>query len=204
MNNYLELLPLPYSPDELEPFISRQQLSLHHDKHHAAYVNKANDLLRQIEATRQDGDDFDFNSIAKKMSFNFSGDTLHNLFWRNLQKSVWENRPYDKVISEIEANFGSFERFQSEFTELAISIEGSGWAALAFEAKTRRLILLVIQNHNLNYLASANFLLVLDMWEHAYYLDYKSDKSKYANNFWQLVNWKTVSERLEIFSLDAS
>ncbi len=198
MNNKFYNLPvLHYDLDALEPVLSRQQTDVHYNKHHRVYIEKSNELLKKVDDSRADGDEIDVGVVAKKLSFNIGGSVLHNLFWENLIPISQFEKPKNKIIDMLDSEFGDLERFISEFTECATTIEGSGWAILTYDVLTRRLLIFQIGNHNLNLSPEQKILLVLDMWEHAYYIDYKNDKKSYANNFWQVVNWPKVNERLE-------
>jgi Fe-Mn family superoxide dismutase len=200
MKEKVYLLPeLPYPINSLEPVISKEQLSIHHDKHHKAYVEKANELLKVLDDQRIDGDNIDVGAVAKKLSFNIAGDILHTLFWHNLSSPANKKEIFGRLKNDLETEFGSIERFRSEFYECATTIEGSGWAVLTYCVITGRPLIMQVQNHNLNLIPSYPVILVLDMWEHAYYLDYKNDKKTYANNFWQIVDWDEVVKRYSKF-----
>lgn len=198
MNSKFYQLPeLPYPPDALEPIISHDQLLLHHDKHHQSYVDNANDLLKKIEESRTDGESVDVGVVAKKLSFNVGGHVLHSLFWQNLTPPDQFKEVQSSLQNDLESEYGSIERFRSEFFDCATTVEGSGWAVLSYDEETDRLIISQVGNHNLNISPLRKIVLVLDMWEHAYYLDYRNDKKKFANNFWQLVNWQEIQKRYE-------
>ncbi|PIS07446.1 superoxide dismutase [Candidatus Berkelbacteria bacterium CG10_big_fil_rev_8_21_14_0_10_43_13] len=187
---------LPYAYDALEPVISKEIMTLHHDKHHKGYVDKANELLQKLADARKSGGKVDIGSTAKKLSFNIDGHRLHTLFWTNLTPVSEKKEPSHELLSAIEAEFGDLEQFKPEFTEAATTIEGSGWATLAVDPETGRLIISQVGNHNLAHTLGP-ILLVSDMWEHAFYLDYKSDKKTYASKFWDIVNWQEVSVRFD-------
>jgi len=192
---------LPYAYNALEPFISETQLRLHHDKHHAAYVNGANAILERLEKARQAGTDVDMKATLKELSFQAGGHVLHSLFWQNLApaaKAVKE--PSDALADVLIKEFGSFERFKKEFSAAAASTEGSGWAALAWCGMTGRPLIMQIEKHNVNVYPMFRILMVLDVWEHAYYLDYKNERPKFVEAFWNVVNWNEVNQRLEAIS----
>lgn len=192
--NFYSLPDLPYVYDALEPVISKEIMTLHHDKHHKAYVDKANELLTGLDEARKTGGKVDFGTIAKKLSFNVDGHILHSLFWTNLTSPTDKKEPSHDFVAAIEAEFGDFERFKAEFAETALTIEGSGWAVLNYCRQTKRLVISQVGNHNLAHNLGP-ILLTLDMWEHSFYLDYKSDKKSFVENFWKVVNWAEVSER---------
>ncbi len=194
------ILPgLPYGYKDLEPHISEGLLKLHHDKHHQAYVDNANAILEKLDKARERDEDLDIKSVLKSLSFNIGGHLLHSLFWGNMASTSkgGGGEPSGEIGESIKNEFGSFERFKKEFSEAAKSVEGSGWAALTFCQQTKRLIIMQIEKHNINIYPSFKILLVLDVWEHAYYLDYKNERGKFVDAFWNIVNWKEVDKRFE-------
>jgi len=193
-----ELPPLKYGYKDLAPFLSEEQLMLHHDKHHAAYVNGANAILDKLAVARKDNVDLDMKAISKELSFNVGGHHLHKMFWLNLAPTGrGGGSPGGKLGDAINAEFGSFDRFKKEFSAAASSAEGSGWAALAFCRMTQRPMIMQIEKHNVNVIPGYKLLMVLDVWEHAYYVDYKNLRPKYIESFWNNVNWDFVSEQLD-------
>ena len=192
------LPPLEFGYKDLEPHISEAQLQLHHQKHHAAYVNGANAILETLDKNRKDGSDGDAKALSKAFSFNAAGHLLHTLFWENLSPAAKTTpKPKGDFAKVIDSEFGSFERFKKEFSQTAVSAEGSGWAALVYCRLTNRPLLMQIEKHNINVIPMFRILLVLDVWEHAYYLDYKNDRAKFVESFWNIVNWQEVNNRLE-------
>ncbi|PIZ87573.1 MAG: superoxide dismutase [Candidatus Nealsonbacteria bacterium CG_4_10_14_0_2_um_filter_40_15] len=187
---------LSYGYKDLEPYISEQQLTIHHQKHHQAYVNGANAILEKLEKARKDNADLDMKSVLKELSFNVGGHLLHSLFWGNLA-SASRGRGVSKGILAglIEKEFGSFERFRKEFSQAALSVEGSGWAALAFDKERSWPVIMQIEKHNANIYPTFEILMVLDVFEHAYYLDYKNERAKFIDAFWNIVNWDEVEKR---------
>jgi Fe-Mn family superoxide dismutase len=189
---------LPYAYNALEPFISEAQLRLHHDKHHAAYVNGANAILERLDKARQAGTDVDMKATLKELSFQAGGHVLHSLFWRNLAPAAKAGKEPGGALAEALKNeFGSFERFKKEFSAAAASTEGSGWAALAWCGMTGRPLIMQIEKHNVNVYPTIRILMVLDVWEHAYYLDYKNERPKFVEAFWNIVDWDECNQRLE-------
>jgi len=190
---------LPYASNALEPSISEAQLRLHHDKHHAAYVNGANAILERLEKARQAGMDTDMKATLKELSFQAGGHVLHSLFWRNLAPAAKAGKEPGGVLADVlKKEFGSFERFKKEFSAAAASTEGSGWAALSWCDMTDRPIIMQIEKHNVNVYPTFRILMVLDVWEHAYYLDYKNERPRFVEAFWNIVNWEEVNQRLEM------
>lgn len=195
---FYSLPELPYAYDALAPQISEAQLRLHHDKHHAAYVNGANAILERLDKARQAGTDVDMKATLKELSFQVGGHKLHSLFWKNLAPSAKTGKEPGGVLADVlKKEFGSIERFKKEFTTAANSVEGSGWAALAWCRHTKRPLLMQIEKHNVNVIPEYKILMVLDVWEHAYYLDYKNERPKFTEAFWNIVNWEEVNKRLE-------
>lgn len=192
----IELPNLPYAYDALEPVISKKIMELHHTRHHLAYVTGANAAMDRLEKARAgEGLEIDYKATMRDLSFHLNGHKLHTIFWSNLRKSKKDNAPTGDLLAKIEEQFGSFEAFQAEFAGAAKGVEGSGWAALVQD--TEDLHVVQIQNQNLMFIAETKPLLLLDVWEHAYYLDYLNDRGKYVDAFWSIVNWDDVASRLD-------
>ena len=201
----LYVLPeLTYQYSALEPYISEELLKLHHDKHHAAYVNGANMILEKMDKASIDNTDFDTKATFKELSFHIGGHILHSLFWKNIapenEKKGME--PQVTIKKTLVEEFGSIDRFKKLFSQTAASVEGSGWAALSFCKQTNRPIIMQIEKHNVNIYPSFKIIMVLDIWEHAYYLDYKNDRAKFIEAFWNIVNWTEINKRLEKIIVD--
>jgi Fe-Mn family superoxide dismutase len=195
---FYTLPQLPYGYDQLQPYISKEQLTLHHQKHHQAYVNGANAILDRLDKARKEGADFDVKATLKELSFHIGGHLLHSLFWANLAPAgKGEGKPTGSLGTAIEKEFGNFDRFKKEFSLAATGVEGSGWAALSFCRQTNRPIVMQIEKHNTNVYPMFTILMVIDVWEHAYYLDYKNERAKFVDAFWNIVNWDEVNKRLE-------
>jgi len=189
-----ELKPLPYAYEALEPVISREIMQLHHDKHHAAYVTGANAALEKLEKNRSgELPDLDLKATLRDLSFHVSGHFLHELFWEVMQPVQENNTPSGELLKRIEQSFGSFDALKKQFSVTAKTVEGSGWAVL-YSTQQKDLVLMSIEKHNLNHLPGFRPVLALDVWEHAYYLDYKNDRGAYVEKWWEAVNWTKVSE----------
>lgn len=192
---FYELPPLPYDYKDLEPYISEEQLRIHHDKHHQAYVDGANALLKKFDARDSE---FDIKAVAKELSFHVGGFILHKLFWENMGPAgKCGGEPTGTIADYIKKDFGSFERFKKEFTQVAVGVEGSGWAALTLCRRTNRIFIMQIEKHNVNVIPGFRIMMVLDVWEHAYYLDYQNRRPEFVDAFWNLVNWDEVNKRAE-------
>lgn len=172
-------------------------MQLHHTRHHLGYVTGANAAIDRLEKARVgEGPEIDMKATLRDLSFHLSGVKLHNLFWTVMRKPKKDNPATGKIAELIDENFGSFEAFQQEFSAAAKSVEGSGWTALVIDEDTADLHVLQVQNHNLLFVAGTKPLLVIDVWEHAYYLDYQNNRGEYVDKWWQLVNWDFVNSLL--------
>jgi Fe-Mn family superoxide dismutase len=186
---------LNYDYKDLAPYLSEQQLTIHHQKHHQAYVNGANAIFEKLDKARKEGTDLDMKSTLKELSFNIGGHILHSLFWGNLTPAAKSGKPRGTLADSINKEFGSFERFKKEFSQAAMSVEGSGWAALSFSEQDIPIVM-QIEKHNANVYPTFKILMVLDVFEHAYYIDYKNDRGKFVEAFWNIVNWDEVEKRM--------
>ena len=190
-----ELPELPYAYDALEPHISAEIMELHHSKHHATYVAGANAALEALEAERNGEANPDkLRALSKNLAFNLGGHTNHSVFWKNMSPNGG-GEPAGELAEAINRDFGSFEGFQKQFQGVATSLQGSGWAVLGYDHIAGRLIIQQLTDQQGNISVDFTPLLMLDMWEHAYYLQYKNVKADYAKAFWNVVNWDDVAER---------
>lgn len=188
---------LPYGRNELEPYLSNEQLGVHYEKHHKNYVDKVNMILEEEDAKKKENKRTDAKAVSKEFGFNIGGHILHSMFWRCLAPAgKGGGEPSGKIGEMIKKEFGGFARFKNEFTDAAFSVEGSGWAALSHCPSTGRLIIMQIEKHNFNIYPAFKIIMLLDMFEHAYYIDYKNDKAKYIEGFWNYVNWEFVNSGL--------
>jgi Fe-Mn family superoxide dismutase len=196
-NKFYVLPKLSYGYKDLTPYMSEEQLKIHYEKHHQAYVNGANGILQRLDKARKEGMDIDMKATLKELSFNIGGNKLHSIFWKNLAPAgKGGGKPGGSLGDKLVEEFGSFERFKKEFTQAASSVEGSGWTTLAFCGHTKRPIIMQVEKHNTNVYPTFGILMVLDVFEHAYYLDYKNDRGKFIEAFWNIVNWDAVNEAL--------
>ena len=186
---------LPYAYDALEPHISAEIMELHHSKHHAAYVAGANAALEKLEAARKDGSIAAVvTALSKDLAFNLGGHTNHSLFWENLGPNGG-GKPTGALAAAIDADFGSFEEFQKHFAAAALGLQGSGWAVLAYDKIGERLVIEQMTDQQGNLSIDLVPLLLLDMWEHAFYLQYKNVKADYVAAVWNVFNWDEVAAR---------
>lgn len=195
MNQYV-LPDLPYDYAALEPHISRDIMRLHHDKHHNAYVQGANQAMQELEQARQKGDFSKIALLERTLAFNVSGHILHAMFWQNLSPQGG-GEPQGRLAEQIQFDFGSFANFKAHMTRAASTIMGSGWAALAWEPASARLIVVQIHDHQSQTAQGSVPLMVLDAWEHAYYLQYHNDKASFFDAVWNLWNWQDIATRFE-------
>ena len=193
---FYSLPDLEYDYKALEPHLSGRILELHHDKHHKAYVDGANKVLERLQEARATGDYGSINQLEKNLAFHLSGHILHSLFWKNLSPDGGD-KPTGELAVAIDENLGAFAQFRAQLVEAANSLQGSGWAALSWEPLGKRLIIEQVYDHQGNVGQGGLPLLVLDMWEHAYYLQYENRKAEWVDAFWQLVDWDDVAGRFD-------
>jgi superoxide dismutase, Fe-Mn family len=189
------LPPLQYGYDALEPHISAEIMQLHHDKHHQAYVDGANAAVERLIEARAQDDFRDVTAIERQLAFNVSGHILHSIYWRNLSPDGG-GPPRGGLALAIERDFGGFSAFERQLHHTAATIMGSGWAALVWDPVSRRLGTTQIYDHQSNVTQAGVPLLVLDVWEHAYYLQYKTKKADYFAALSNLWSWEDVERRL--------
>ena len=187
---------LPYDYAALEPHISGKIMQLHHDKHHQAYVTGANAALDALAEARESGNLANVNKLEKDLAFNVGGHVNHTIFWNNLSPEGGE-RPEGELAAALDEYFGSFEKFQAHFTATAMGVQGSGWAVLAWDALGQRANVVQLFDQQGNLPAGTVPLLVLDVWEHAYYLDYLNVRADYVSAFWNIANWADVAKRFD-------
>jgi len=187
---------LEYDYAALEPHISGRVLELHHGKHHAGYVKTANTTLEQLDEAREKSEFTRIAALERALAFSLSGHVLHSIFWRNL-KPKGGGKPIGPLAEAIDHDFGGFERFRAQLTEVASTIMGSGWAALVWEPLGKRLLTTQIYDHQSNLSQGGIPLMVIDAWEHAYYLQYENRKAEFFGAVWNLWNWKDIGVRFD-------
>ncbi|AQX80340.1 superoxide dismutase [Plantibacter sp. VKM Ac-2885] len=188
---------LPYDYSALEPHISATITELHHDKHHATYVAGANTALEKLAEARDANDFTNVNKLEKDLAFNLGGHVNHTIWWNNLSPDGGD-KPTGELESAVDEYFGSFDKFQAHFTAAALGVQGSGWAALTWDTLGQRINIQQFFDQQGNFPAGTVPLLLLDVWEHAYYLDYKNVRADYVKAFWNIVNWADVQARFEV------
>ena len=187
---------LPYDYGALEPHISGEIMELHHSKHHATYVKGANAALEQAAEARTSGQLGTANLLAKNLAFNLAGHVNHSVFWPNMSPDGGD-KPDGELAAAIDEYFGSFDGFRAQFTANAMGVQGSGWSMLAGESLGQRLVLEQVYDHQGNLAPGSVPLLLLDMWEHAFYLQYRNVKADFVEAWWNVANWADVTRRFE-------
>ena len=191
-----QLPELDYKYDDLEPAYSADLLEVHYSKHHQAYVDGANQTLSDLAAARDKTDFGKLKQLQKDLAFNVSGHVMHTLFWRNMSPS--DGKGPDAALSKaIDRGFGGIDALREQFQAAGGSIQGSGWAALSWEPLSETLVVEQIYDHQGNSSCGAQPIMVMDMWEHAFYLQYRNEKMLWIKAFWDLINWQDVGERLQ-------
>ena len=192
-----ELSPLPYAYDALEPHIDEQTMRLHHDLHHKGYVDGLNKAEAALAAAREAGDYGLTKHWERALAFHGSGHLLHEIFWTNMAPAGdgGGGEPDGKLREAIEREFGGFDAFRKHFAAASAQVEGSGWGILAYRPADGRLVVLTAEKHQNLTQWGVVPLLVLDVWEHAYYLRYQNRRPEYVQNFFSVINWSDVASR---------
>jgi Fe-Mn family superoxide dismutase len=190
------LPPLPYEYNALEPHIDEQTMRLHHDKHHLGYVKGLNNALMRLDAARRTNDFTAIKANSKDLAFHGSGHLLHSIFWQNMSPDGGGS-PKGDLRKAVVRDFGGVDDFKAHFLAASAAVEGSGWGILAFEPMSGRLIVAQAEKHQNLTLWGVIPLLVVDVWEHAYYLKYQNRRKDYLAAFMEVVNWQDVGDRYE-------
>lgn len=188
---------LPYDYAALEPHISGKIMELHHDKHHKTYVDGANTALEKLaEARDKETIGTTVNLFEKNLAFNLAGHVNHSVFWPNMSPNGGD-RPDGELAAAIDEFFGGFDGFNAHFSASATGIQGSGWSVLAWDSLGQKLLICQLYDHQGNLPVGLTPLLLLDMWEHAFYLQYQNVKADYVKAWWNVVNWADVAQRFD-------
>lgn len=185
---------LPYPYNALEPYYDEQTVRLHHDMHHKAYVDGLNNAESKLVEAREKGDFSLIKHWERELAFHGSGHILHKLFWENMKPNGGGN-PTDAVAERIAQDFGSFEAFKKQFSAAAVAVEGSGWAVLCWNPVFNKLEILQVEKHQNLTQWGVSPLLIVDVWEHAYYLKYQNKRAAFVEAWWNLINWEDVNQR---------
>ncbi|GAB2956920.1 superoxide dismutase [Amycolatopsis acidiphila] len=191
-----ELPDLDYDYGALAPHISAQINELHHSKHHATYVKGANDTLDKLAEARDKGDFSSIVGLETTLAFNLAGHANHVVWWKILSPEGGD-KPTGELAQAIDDAFGSWDKFQAQFTAVATTIQGNGWAALSWDPVGKTLITQQLRDHHNNLVLPTVPILLVDVWEHAFYLDYKNVKADYVKALWNVYNWAEVSKRFD-------
>ena len=186
---------LDYDYGALAPHIAPEIMELHHSKHHAAYVAGANTALDKLAEARATGDFAGVPKLEKDLAFHLGGHINHSVFWKNMSPEGG-GEPDGEVAAAIDEFFGGFTGFRGQFEAAANSLQGSGWAMLVWDPLGRRLNINQLYDQQGNLPVGQLPVLQLDMWEHAFYLQYKNVKADYVKAWWNVVNWTDVAARL--------
>ncbi len=188
------LPPLPYDYAALEPHMDAETVKLHHDMHHQAYVNGANNAEVKLKEALASGNYDLITHWEREAAFHVSGHILHSVFWTNLTpKSA---PPKGDLEKQIIKDFGSFDNLKKYLTAVTAKVEASGWGILAYQPFFKKLVVIQVEKHHNVFQAGAIPLLVLDVWEHAYYLKYQNKRADFVNALFNIINWENVEQRL--------
>lgn len=187
-------IDLPYPVDALEPYYSKETLTLHYDILYSGYVNNTNITEEKLKKAREENNFENIKCLEKDLSFFGSGAILHELFFTNMGPAI-PTSPSVELMKQINNDFGSYDKFKSQFTESSKVVEASGWNLLVWVHTFKKLEILQCEKHQNLTLWGCVPLLVLDIWEHSYYLQYKTNRAEYINSFWNIVNWNAVNKR---------
>ncbi len=187
---------LPYDYTALEPYISGAIMELHHDKHHSTYVKGINTAVEQLAEARDQESYGTLSTLEKNLAFHLGGHVNHSVFWPNMSPDGGD-KPTGELAQVIEEYFGGFDKFRAHFEANALGVQGSGWSVLTWDMVAQRPFIIQHFDHQGNVPICMVPLLMLDMWEHAYYLQYKNDKATFVKQWWHIVNWADVQARFE-------
>ncbi len=188
-----ELPPLPYGYGALDPEIEERVLRVHHGKHHAGYVRGFNATLKKLEEARASGDYSRIKALSRALAFHGSGHILHTLYWQSMKPGGAE--PKGALLKALERDFSSFDAFKAQFLAATKAVEASGWGILAYEPDGKRLVVLQVEKHQNLTIWGVVPLLVCDVWEHAYYVQYQNRRADYVDNFFKLIDWPAAAKR---------
>jgi Fe-Mn family superoxide dismutase len=193
------LPPLPYAYDALEPYIDKETMTLHHDKHHDAYVKGLNKAEQELAKARAANDFALIQHWERQAAFHGGGHFLHTLFWSVMAPNGkgGGGEPTGMLADKLKEDFGSVEAFKAQFSAAAVAVEGSGWALLHYRPSDKRLIILQAENQQKLSAWGTVPILGIDVWEHAYYLKYQNRRADYVKAWWNVVNWQAVEAQFK-------
>eukprot|EP00941_MAST-03F_sp_MAST-3F-sp1_P003650 g3650.t1 len=190
---------LSYSYDALEPHISKEIMEIHHSKHHQTYVTNYNAAIENYLAAESAGKWAEMIALQPAINFNGGGHVNHSLFFENLAPAGQGGggKPTGALLAAIEKEFGSFEDFQAVFAAKTAAVQGSGWGWLGYDASAKRVVVETCANQDPLSSKGLKPLMGVDVWEHAYYLQYKNVRPDYLKEIWSVINWDVVASRFE-------
>jgi len=191
--NYV-LPPLTYDYNALEPHIDEATMRLHHDKHHAGYVKGLNKATTKVKEAIESGDFSLIKHWERELAFHGSGHFLHAIFWKVMGPKQGERSAL--LETHLRKDFGGFDNFKAYFTMASKTVEGSGWGILAYQPHADKLVILQAEKHQNQSQWISIPILCIDVWEHAYYLNYQNKRKAYIDSFFNIINWEEVSRRL--------
>lgn len=192
--NYIQP-PLPFAENALEPYMDEETVHLHYTFHHGGAVKGANKDLAMIKEAMDKGDHTYTDYWTKKSAHHVSSHILHSIFWTNLTNK--KSDPKGELSKRIDAQFGSFDKFKGLIASISKSVEGNGWGILAYQPFTNSLVVQQCENHEKLTQWGAVPLLVIDVWEHAYYLKHKNKRDQFVDTLFNIINWDNVAQRLD-------
>ncbi|MEM3671008.1 MAG: superoxide dismutase [Thermoprotei archaeon] len=195
-----ELPPLPYKLDALEPYVSAQIMDVHYNGHHKGYVNAANTTVEKVEKIiKGEAAGYDLQGVVRNLVFNINGHKLHSIFWNNMGPagSKGGGKPGGVLADLINKQYGNFDRFKAVFNDVMKSLTGTGWAVLYFDPETNKLTFTTVENHFINQIIELPVVMIVDEFEHAYYLQYKNNRNAYLDAWWNVVNWEDAERNLQ-------
>lgn len=191
--NYI-LQPLPYNENFLEPYIDAETMHLHYTFHHGGAVKAANKDVAMIKKALDENNLETVDYWTKKLSYHFSSHILHSIFWTNLTNK--KTNPSGDLLKRIEKNFGSYDKLKTLIAETSKNVDGNGWGIVAYQPYSDSLTVLQCENHEKLTQWGAIPLLVIDVWEHAYYLKYKNKRTDFVDALFNIINWDNAAQRL--------
>jgi superoxide dismutase, Fe-Mn family len=193
-NGNFNHLPLPYNKNFLEPYMDEETVYLHHTFHHGGAVKAANNDLSKIRKAIDENNLETVDYWTKKLSYHFSSHVLHTIFWTNLGNK--KTAPGGDLLKRIEKDFGSYDKLKMYLAKTSKDVDGNGWGILGYQPYSDKLTILQCENHEKLTQWGVVPLLVVDVWEHAYYLKYKNKRADFVDTMFQIINWDNVADRL--------
>lgn len=190
------LQPLPYNENFLEPAMDQETLHLHYTFHHGDAVKAANKDLEMIKKALDENNVETVDYWTKKLSFHLSSHILHTIFWTNLTNK--KSDPSSALLKQIEKDFGSYDKLKVLISKTSKGVDGNGWGILGYQPYTQKLTVLQCENHEKLTQWGVIPLLVIDVWEHSYYLKYRNRRAEFVDNLFPIINWDNVAQRFSI------